>query len=48
MPLELVELIYRNVPKGVTVVNAYGELGICGNEVMLLFGLGDAVLVMQP
>jgi acyl-coenzyme A synthetase/AMP-(fatty) acid ligase len=27
MPLELVELIYRNVPKGVTVVNAYGELG---------------------
>ena len=24
MPLELVELIYRNVPKGVTVYNAYG------------------------
>lgn len=26
MPIELVDLIYRNVPKGVTVYNAYGRL----------------------
>jgi acyl-coenzyme A synthetase/AMP-(fatty) acid ligase len=25
LPIELVELVYRNVPEGVTVVNAYGE-----------------------
>jgi non-ribosomal peptide synthetase component F len=34
MPTELVELIYRNVPKQVTVYNAYGEcvclaVGLC-------------------
>lgn len=27
MPIELVDLIYRNVPEGVKVYNAYGEAG---------------------
>lgn len=43
MPLELVELIYRNVPQGVTVVNAYGEQLQLDFSVAALDALGAVV-----
>ena len=38
MPMELVHLIHRNVPKGVRVYNAYGKHG-CRYSLVAIFGI---------